>query len=222
MWRDPYTCTSDSESPAPAGTQAANSRAPQPAPEPWPDETRQAIAYHVQQILRLCGEDVNRPGLVDTPMRVARMMEEMLAGMRVNPDDVLSTVFDEAAAGPVVVSDIRFYSLCEHHMVPFFGTAHVAYLPSDRIVGISKIARLVDAVSRRLQVQERMTEQIADAVERVLQPAGVMALVEAEHTCMCARGIKKPGSRTVTVATRGEYSRDANLRSEFLQLIRRT
>ncbi|MCL6548538.1 MAG: GTP cyclohydrolase I FolE [Alicyclobacillus sp.] len=184
------------------------------------DRKREAVAYHVRQILQLCGEDIHREGLRDTPQRVARMMEELLAGMSVNPDEVLSTVFEEPAEGPVLVAGIQFYSLCEHHLVPFFGTAHVAYLPTDRVVGISKIARLVDALSRRLQVQERMTEQVVEAIDRVLRPAGVVALVEAEHTCMCARGVRKPGSKTVTLAARGEYRHNHALRSEFLQLIR--
>jgi GTP cyclohydrolase I len=183
------------------------------------EERLKAIAHHVRQILHLCGEDVTREGLAETPMRVAKMYEELLAGMAVDPDSVLSTTFEERSEGPVLVADILFYSLCEHHMLPFFGTAHVAYLPSERIVGLSKIARLVEVVSRRLQVQERMTEQIADSIERVLHPHGVMVLVEAEHLCMCARGVKKPGSRTVTTAVRGRYRDDATLRAEFLQML---
>lgn len=168
-------------------------------------EKHQAIAYHVRELLKLVGEDVNREGLLDTPLRVAKMFDELLAGMTVKLEDVLNTTFEEHTNGPVIVKDITFYSLCEHHMVPFFGTAHVAYLPSTRIVGLSKIARLVDAVSTRLQVQERMTEQIVATLDRVLEPQGVIALVEAEHTCMCARGVKKPGSRTTTLAALREY-----------------
>ncbi|MCL6517136.1 MAG: GTP cyclohydrolase I FolE [Alicyclobacillus sp.] len=186
-----------------------------------PVDERSQIAAHVREILRLLGEDTTRDGLVDTPLRVARMYEEMLGGMRMDPESVLSTTFEETAQGPVIVSDITFYSLCEHHMVPFFGKAHVAYLPSQSIVGISKIARLVDVFARRLQVQERMTEQIVDTIDRVLAPHGVMALIEAEHTCMCARGIRKPGSRTITMATRGEYRDNPELRREFLQMIGR-
>ncbi|MCL6598305.1 MAG: GTP cyclohydrolase I FolE [Alicyclobacillus macrosporangiidus] len=188
---------------------------------PAPVHERDRIAEHVREILRLLGEDTTRDGLVDTPLRVAKMYEEMLGGMRMDPESVLSATFDETAQGPVIVSDITFYSLCEHHMVPFFGKAHVAYLPSRTIVGISKIARLVDVFARRLQVQERMTEQIVDTIDRVLQPHGVIALIDAEHTCMCARGIRKPGSRTITVATRGEYQHNADLRREFLQMIGR-
>lgn len=184
-------------------------------------EKHQAIAYHVQELLRLVGEDVNREGLLDTPLRVAKMFDELLAGMTVKLEDVLNTTFEERTDGPVIVKDITFYSLCEHHMVPFFGTAHIAYLPSTRIVGLSKIARLVDAVSMRLQVQERMTEQIVATIDRVLEPQGVIALVDAEHTCMCARGVKKPGSRTSTLAARGVYQENYHLRNEFLQMIQR-
>lgn len=185
------------------------------------NQRRASIAYHVQEILKLVGEDVMRDGLLDTPLRVAKMYEELLEGMHVSPESVLNTTFEETTEGPVIVSDISFYSLCEHHMVPFFGKAHVAYLPATRIVGISKIARLVDALSRRLQVQERMTEQIVDAIGRVLEPKGVIALVEAEHTCMCARGVKKPGSKTTTLSARGEYQHNFDLRREFLQMIGR-
>ncbi|MCL6632195.1 MAG: GTP cyclohydrolase I FolE [Alicyclobacillus herbarius] len=180
---------------------------------------REAIAHHVREILRLVGEDPEREGLLDTPIRVAKMYEELLAGMRIDPASVLNTTFEERSDGPVIVSNIIFYSLCEHHMLPFFGTAHVAYLPSDRIVGLSKIARLVDALSRRLQVQERLTEQIVATIEKVLAPRGVIAVVEAEHLCMCARGVRKPGSSTRTLAVRGAYAENAELRREFLQLI---
>lgn len=184
------------------------------------EERRQAIAYHVEQLLKLVGEDTTRDGLLDTPLRVAKMYEELLSGMSVDLNTVLNTTFGETVQGPVIVSDITFYSLCEHHMVPFYGVAHVGYLPGQRIVGISKIARLVDAVSRRLQVQERMTEQIAQTMQHALTPLGVIVLIEAEHTCMCARGVKKPGSKTTTMAVRGAYETDTTLRAEFLQLIR--
>lgn len=185
------------------------------------EERRRAVAYHVQEILKLYGEDVSRDGLSDTPVRVAKMWEEMLSGMSVDPASVLNTTFEDVTDGPVIVQDIRFYSLCEHHMVPFFGKAHIAYLPSDRIVGLSKLARLVDVVSQRLQVQERMTETIVQTIQDVLKPVGVIALVEAEHTCMCARGVRKPGSFTTTLATRGEYRHNYALRNEFLQMVGR-
>lgn len=183
---------------------------------------RQAIAYHVEQILKLVGEDPNRDGLLDTPMRVAKMYEEVLAGMSVNPVEVLNTTFEETSDGPVIVSDITFYSLCEHHMVPFFGKAHVGYIPDGTIVGISKIARLVDAFAGRLQVQERMTQQIVNSISDVLQAKGAIAMVEAEHTCMCARGVKKPGSVTRTMATTGVYAADTHLQNVFLKLIARS
>jgi GTP cyclohydrolase IA len=185
------------------------------------ENKRAAIAMHVREILKLLGENSNRDGLLDTPMRVAKMYEEVLGGMQIDPERILGTTFEETTGGPVIVSDITFYSLCEHHMVPFFGTAHVAYLPGEQIVGISKIARLVDAYARRLQVQERMTEQVVQTIESVLQPKGAIALIEAEHTCMCARGIKKPGSKTTTLAARGVYQDNYDLRREFLQMIGR-
>ena len=184
-------------------------------------EKHQAIAYHVREILNLVGEDTNREGLLDTPVRVAKMFDELLAGMTVDLESVLNTTFEEHTEGPVIVKDITFYSLCEHHMIPFFGKAHVAYIPGTKIVGLSKLARLVDAASTRLQVQERMTEQIAQTIETVLEPRGVMILVEAEHTCMCARGVKKPGSTTTTLATRGLYRENYELRREFFQMIGR-
>jgi len=183
------------------------------------ESARAAIAAHVRSILELLGENPERPGLLDTPNRVAKMFEEMLSGMNVAAENVLNTTFEETSEGPVVVSNITFYSLCEHHMVPFFGAAHVAYLPGTHIVGLSKIARLVDAVSHRLQVQERMTQQIVDGLDRVLQPKGVIVLLEAEHTCMCARGVRKPGSATTTLASAGEYRDNFALRQEFLRMI---
>ncbi|QSO49045.1 GTP cyclohydrolase I FolE [Alicyclobacillus mengziensis] len=190
-----------------------------PGPASHPDTEQQQVAYHVRKILELLGENPDRDGLQDTPVRVAKMFEEMLAGMHVDATSVLSTTFEETSQGPVIVSDITFYSLCEHHMVPFFGKTHVGYLPGKRIIGLSKIARLVDAVSQRLQVQERMTHQIVDAMTAALHPEGVIALVEAEHTCMCARGVKKPGSMTTTIAASGRYQDDYALRQEFLRMI---
>lgn len=186
---------------------------------PQRNQEQANVAYHVRQILELLGENPDREGLLDTPDRVAKMFEEMLAGLNVDPVSVLNTTFEETSDGPVIVSDITFYSLCEHHMVPFFGKAHVGYLPGKRIVGLSKLARLVETVSQRLQVQERMTSQIVDAVTTALEPEGVIALVEAEHTCMCARGVKKPGSRTTTISASGRYREDVALRQEFLRMI---
>jgi len=183
-------------------------------------ENRQQIEEHIRAILRLIGEDVNREGLQDTPARVTRMYEEIFAGYAVDPREVLGVTFDEQHEELVIVKDIVYYSQCEHHMAPFFGKAHIGYIPSGKIAGLSKLARLVEAVTRRLQVQERITSEIADIIEEVLKPHGVMVVVEGEHLCMCARGVKKPGSKTVTSAVRGVFRDDAASRSEFLSLIR--
>lgn len=180
---------------------------------------REQIAYHVKQILQLVGEDVNRDGLLDTPMRVAKSYDELLQGYSVDPESVLSRTFEETSDGPVIVANITFHSLCEHHMIPFFGTAHIGYVPGDRIVGISKIARLVDVFARRLQVQERLTKQVVDTLFTTLSAEGAIALIEAEHMCMCARGVRKPGSKTITMSSRGSYETNERLRSEFLQIV---
>ncbi len=181
---------------------------------------REQIESHIREILRLIGENVDREGLLETPARVTRMYEEVFAGYSVDPRDVLGVTFDEQHEELVIVKDIVYYSQCEHHMAPFFGKAHIGYIPSGKIAGLSKLARLVDVVTRRLQVQERVTSQIADTLEEVLQPHGVMVVVEGEHLCMCARGVKKPGSKTVTSAVRGQFRNNAALRSEFLELIK--
>ncbi|MBN3524792.1 GTP cyclohydrolase I FolE [Paenibacillus apiarius] len=184
------------------------------------DTNREQIEYHVKEILKLVGEDVEREGLLETPARVTRMYEEIFAGYEVDPRDVLGVTFDERHEELVIVKDITYYSQCEHHMAPFFGKVHIGYIPSGKIAGLSKLARLVEAVSRRLQVQERITSQIADIMDEVLQPHGVMVVVEGEHLCMCARGVKKPGSKTVTSAVRGIFRSDAAQRAEFLSLIK--
>jgi GTP cyclohydrolase IA len=183
-------------------------------------ENRERIEYHVREILKLIGEDVEREGLLETPARVTRMYEEIFAGYDVDPRDVLGVSFDEQHEELVIVRDIVYYSQCEHHMAPFFGVAHIGYLPSGKIAGLSKLARLVEAVTRKLQVQERITSQIADIMEETLKPHGVMVVVEGEHLCMCARGVKKPGAKTVTSGVRGEFRTNAALRSEFLALIK--
>ncbi|WIV19700.1 MULTISPECIES: GTP cyclohydrolase I FolE [Paenibacillus] len=183
-------------------------------------DNREQIEYHVEQILKLIGEDTNREGLLETPARVTRMYEEIFAGYEVDPKDVLGVTFDENHEELVIVKDIVFYSQCEHHMAPFFGKIHIGYVPSGQIVGLSKLARLVEAVTRRLQVQERITSQIADILDEALKPNGVMVVVEGEHLCMCARGIKKPGSMTVTSATRGTFRENAASRAEFLSLLK--
>jgi GTP cyclohydrolase I len=183
-------------------------------------ENRELIEQHVREILRLIGEDVDREGLLDTPARVTRMYEEIFAGYEANPRDVLGVTFDEQHEELVIIKDIIYYSQCEHHMAPFFGKVHVGYLPSGKVAGLSKFARLVDVVTRKLQVQERITSEIADILDDVLKPHGVMVVVEGEHMCMCSRGVKKYGSQTITSAVRGSFRTDSTLRSEFLSLIK--
>lgn len=184
------------------------------------EKNREQIEYHVREILKLIGEDVEREGLLDTPARVARMYEEIFAGYSIDPREVLGVTFDEQHEELVIIKDIVYYSQCEHHMAPFFGKIHVGYIPSGKIAGLSKFARLVEAVTRKLQVQERITSEIADILDTELQPHGVMVVVEGEHLCMCSRGVKKPGSKTVTSAVRGYFRNDAALRAEFMSLIK--
>ncbi|OXM84955.1 GTP cyclohydrolase I FolE [Paenibacillus rigui] len=183
-------------------------------------ENRAAIEGHIREILRLIGEDVDREGLLDTPARVTRMYEEIFAGYEADYKDILGVAFDEKHEELVIVKDIVYYSQCEHHMAPFFGKIHIGYVPSGKIAGLSKFARLVEAVTRKLQVQERITSEIADIIETELSPHGCMVVVEGEHLCMCARGVKKPGSKTVTSAVRGLFRKDAASRAEFLSLIK--
>lgn len=181
---------------------------------------REQIEFHIREILKLVGENVEREGLLETPARVTRMYEEIFAGYEVDARDVLGVTFDEQHEELVIVKDIVYYSQCEHHMAPFFGKVHIGYIPSGKIAGLSKLARLVEAITRRLQVQERITSQIADIMDEVLHPHGVMVVVEGEHLCMCSRGVKKPGSKTVTSAVRGQFRQSAALRAEFLGLIK--
>ncbi|MBO9598748.1 MAG: GTP cyclohydrolase I FolE [Cohnella sp.] len=181
---------------------------------------REQIEFHIREILKLVGENVEREGLLETPARVTRMYEEIFAGYEVDAREVLGVTFDEQHEELVIVKDIVYYSQCEHHMAPFFGKVHIGYIPSGKIAGLSKLARLVEAISRRLQVQERITSQIADIMDEVLHPHGVMVVVEGEHLCMCSRGVKKPGSKTVTSAVRGQFRQSAALRAEFLGLIK--
>lgn len=173
-------------------------------------------------LLSSIGEDITREGLLDTPKRVAKMYDEIFSGYALNAEDVLNTTFNaETHSEMVIVKDIPFYSHCEHHMVPFFGVAHVAYIPQGGVVGISKLARLVDMYARRLQIQERMTTCIANDIVRVLDPLGVAVLIEAEHLCMTMRGVQKPGTKTITSAMRGVFLDDANnARMEFLSLVK--
>ncbi|GAA3253456.1 MULTISPECIES: GTP cyclohydrolase I FolE [Nonomuraea] len=179
------------------------------------------IEKAVREILYAIGEDPDRDGLLDTPARVARAMAEQYSGLGQTPEDVLTKVFDVDHDEMVLVRDIEVYSTCEHHLVPFHGVAHVGYIPNDRgqVTGLSKLARLVDVYARRPQVQERMTSQIADALMRVLEPRGVIVVVEAEHLCMTMRGVRKPGAKTVTSAVRGDFRTSDKTRSEAMALI---
>ena len=177
------------------------------------------IEKAVREILSAVGEDLNRDGLKDTPARVARMYGELLAGMHDDPNTHISRVFNENYDEIVLLRDIPFYSICEHHLMPFIGSAHVAYLPSGKILGVSKLARIVDCFARRLQTQERLTYQIADCLMTNLKPQGVAVVLEAAHSCMTIRGIKKPGSVMVTSAVRGLFRKDPRSRNEIMSLI---
>ncbi len=175
----------------------------------------------IYQLLEAIGEDPKREGLLETPKRVAKMYAEMFAGLEENPKDQFTAVFSENHQEVVLVKDIPFYSMCEHHLVPFYGVAHVAYLPSQgKVTGLSKLARAVEVASKRPQLQERLTEQVAKALEEALNPKGVFVMVEAEHMCMTMRGIKKPGSKTVTTVARGLFKEDRDQRQELLTLIK--
>ncbi|WP_124344582.1 GTP cyclohydrolase I FolE [Cellulomonas algicola] len=182
------------------------------------DEKRAEAA--VRELLLAVGEDPDREGLLETPARVARAYREIFAGLYQEPADVLTTTFDLGHEEMVMVKDIEVYSTCEHHLVPFHGVAHVGYIPGadGRITGLSKLARLVDVYARRPQVQERLTSQVADALVEILQPRGVLVVVECEHLCMSMRGVRKPGSRTVTSAVRGQM-RDVATRAEAMSLV---
>ena len=179
------------------------------------------IERAVREILLAIGEDPERDGLRDTPARVARAYAEQFAGLGMTPADVLTTVFDAGHDEMVLVRDIEVYSTCEHHLVPFFGRAHVGYIPNEKgqITGLSKLARLVDLYARRPQVQERMTTQIADALMDTLEPRGVVVIIEAEHLCMSMRGVRKPGAKTVTSAVRGCFLSSKSTRAEAMSLL---
>ena len=181
------------------------------------------IARGVRLILEGVGEDPSRPGLEKTPQRVADMFEEVFSGIGADPADVVQVLPGPGHDEMIMVRDIPVQSFCEHHLVPFYGRAHVAYIPNrdGRITGLSKLARLVDVLSKRLQVQEHLTTQIADTLEQALDPRGVFVMIEAEHLCMTMRGVKKPGSVTATSAVRGVFRSDARTRSEAFELIRR-
>jgi GTP cyclohydrolase IA len=179
------------------------------------------IERAVREILLAIGEDPDRDGLTETPARVARAYAEQFSGLAQRPEDVLATVFDADYDELILVRDIEVYSTCEHHLVPFFGFAHVGYIPNEKgqITGLSKLARLVDVYARRPQVQERMTSQIADALMSVLEPRGALVVIEAEHLCMSMRGVRKPGAKTVTSAVRGSMRDSDRTRAEAMSLL---
>ena len=190
------------------------------APQQDTDATELAALVHRQ--LALIGEDPDRDGLQKTPERVARSLAWLTSGYQMNPRDVVGdALFDVAHENMVLVRDIDFYSMCEHHMLPFFGKVHIAYIPNGRVVGLSKLPRIVEVFARRLQVQERLTEEIAEAISDVLQPRGVGVVIEAQHLCMMMRGVEKQGSATITSALRGSFRDCPMTRSEFLGLVHR-
>ena len=178
------------------------------------------IEEGVKLILEGIGEDPQREGLQKTPERVARMYAECFAGLEEDPAVHFETTFDEHSQELILLRDIPFFSMCEHHLMPFYGKAHIAYIPNGKVTGLSKLARTVDVYARRPQIQERLTVQIADALERALSPKGIMVMLEAEHTCMTMRGIKKPGSKTMTVITRGEFKNNIELQKQFLAMVK--
>lgn len=180
------------------------------------DKIREAVRLLLEGI----GEDIGREGLAETPDRIARMYTEIFSGMEEDPAVPLSRVFSVDGGEMVLEKDIVFYSMCEHHMMPFFGRAHVAYIPDGKVVGLSKLARTVEVYAKRLQIQERMTGQIADALMEHLGPKGAMVVLEAEHMCMTMRGVKKPGSKTVSIAVRGVFENNTELQDRFFQMLR--
>ncbi len=182
---------------------------------------KKRIEKAVREILIAVGENVNRPDIKDTPRRVAEMYEEILGGTKVNPEKELDVVFEKEHDEIVLLKGIPLYSVCEHHLLPFVGKAHIAYIPSNnKVTGLSKLARVVDTLSKRLQVQERLTTDIAEIIMRKLQPKGVLVIIEAEHLCMSMRGVKKPGVMTITSAVRGVFRQNEKTRAEALALIR--
>jgi GTP cyclohydrolase I len=178
------------------------------------------IERAVRDLLEAIGDDPSRDGLLETPKRVAQMYTEITGGTHEEAVEVLGTQFEEDHQEMVIIRDVPFYSICEHHLLPFFGTAHVGYLPRGRVVGISKLARAVDILARRPQVQERLTSQVADAINEALSPEGIAVVIRAEHLCMAMRGVRKPGTSVVTSATRGDFRDSIATRGEFLSLLR--
>ncbi len=189
--------------------------------EKMPDDTSDRLLDSISTMLEEIGEDPHREGLLKTPERVARSLRFLTKGYNQNPEELLkNAVFTEAYDEMVVVRDIDLFSMCEHHLLPFFGKAHIAYIPDGKIVGLSKIARVVEVFSRRLQVQERLTQQIRDAIQNVLNPKGVGVVIEARHLCMVMRGVEKLNSVTSTSAMSGQFITSQSTRSEFLRLIK--
>lgn len=180
------------------------------------EKIKQAISLFLEGI----GEDKNREGLLDTPERIAQMCEELFAGYTSDASEHLSRTFTSEQSELVIEKDITFYSVCEHHFLPFYGKVHIGYIPDGKVVGLSKLARTVEVFARRAQIQEQMTNQIAQAIMDTLQPKGVIVMVEAEHMCMTMRGIKKPGSQTVTISTKGCAENNTELKQEFMKLVR--
>ncbi len=175
----------------------------------------------VRGTIMAIGDDVAREGLVDTPRRVVKSWKELYGGYKTNPEAVLGTTFEKGTYDQMVIcKQIELFSTCEHHMLPFFGRAHIGYIPGERVVGLSKLARLVEVFSRRLQIQEKLTEQIASTLDKVLKPRGVMVVIEAKHFCMCARGVGKQNSSMMTSSVRGVFMDDSKARSEFMELIK--
>jgi GTP cyclohydrolase I len=190
-------------------------------PVPFDTEKSAQIADHYQQIIKLLGEDINREGLLKTPERVSKAMQFLMQGYEQDPEEIIrSAMFTENYRQMVIVKDIDFYSMCEHHLLPFFGKAHVAYIPNKQITGLSKIARIVEIYARRMQVQERMTTQIKECIQKTLNPMGVMVIIEAQHLCMQMRGVQKQHSITTTSDFTGVFEQ-AKTREEFMNLISR-
>ena len=188
-------------------------------PVPFDIVKTEQIAEHYKQIIQLLGEDVNREGLLKTPERVARALQFLMQGYEQSPEEIIkSAMFTENYRQMVIVKDIYFYSMCEHHMLPFFGKAHIAYIPNKQITGLSKIARIVEVYARRMQVQERMTTQIKECIQKTLNPMGVMVIIEAQHLCMQMRGVQKQHSITTTSDFTGVFEQ-AKTREEFINLI---
>lgn len=180
---------------------------------------KEKVEEAIRLLLEGIGEDYDREGLKETPMRVARMYEELMEGTELSAKEHLSKTFAVQDNQMILEKDIAFHSLCEHHLMPFFGKIHIAYIPDGKVVGLSKLVRTVEVYARRLQIQERLTAEVADAIMENLKPRGVMVMAQAEHMCMSMRGVKKPGSQTVTVVSRGAFEKDESLKALFLNMV---